>query len=446
MDQTRNQSKIFVYLLILFITVIILSQRPHPPAHEFNEVWEVEPEISAHARSNLWFQKNKEGPIYPGPHIVSMNINYLLQDDEINIVDQIFVNKAIDLYNNSIYVAVSDTRPKVLTEFKETIKLPSSTSIHFIKAPAPLQKLKEWEESLWNSRDELNENGVRILESEITINGTIQLGIIDITDETSTSLLDVLEGIVPPGILSLYNLQSVKITPSSSSHSNMTGVGHLIGFHGYLGQKLHPEVEHIDGEPGLFTVTLEVFDPEIGFTGEHLYLLNETGGYYLMGVNTKPLPEDFFMFFGPRMIQVIGVLSNRTSLEGKNFSLLQVFDITYSEIGSWYKGNLSTMNCNLRPYTLLNRQYDGFNHTYLSFRLLDENGTLIEEMLLASHEGYIYDVPYCATLQPIAKANTGDTIMIYGLLTQLTEENGDSQKVLMIYQVKNLSKTPARPH
>jgi len=224
------------------------------------------------------------------------------------------------------------------------------------------------------------------------------------------------------------------------------GVGHLIGFHGYLGQKLHPEVEHIDGEPGLFTVTLEVFDPEIGFTGEHLYLLNETGGYYLMGVNTKPLPEDFFMFFGPRMIQVIGVLSNRTSLEGKNFSLLQVSDITYSEIGSWYKGNLSTMNCNLRPYTLFNQQYDGFNHTYLSFRLLDENGTLVEEILLASHEGPLYSVPYCGTGQPIAKARSGDFISIYGLLTELIEVNGDSHKVLMIFRVNTLSKRPARPH
>lgn len=446
MKQIYKQTIIIVILITIILSSAYYLQRLLAPKQEYAELRKGEPDITQKPRSNLWFQKQEDGRIYAGPYGVSMSINYHLEDNETDIVDVIYVNMAVDLYNDSIYIAVSDTSPESLIEFKETITIPPTTSIHFILAPAPLAMLEEWLGIVKDSREELKDSGVNITKSSISINGTIQVGVQKITDERVSTLLEVLEGKVPPGILSIYNGTPSRVYPFESIRSKTVSIKPLIGFHGYLAQKLHPEIEHIDGEPGIFAVTLEVFDPEIGFTGEHLYLLNETGGYYLMGVNTKPLPEDFFMFFGPRPIQVMGQTSNRTSIHGYNISALQFVEINYSGFGAWCLGNLSTMVCNLQPYTLLNRQYNGYNHTYLSFKHLDEEGQLIEEILLASHEGTIYDVPYCATLQPIAKANTGDTIMIYGLLTQLTEENGDSQKVLMIYQVRNLSKTPARPH
>lgn len=79
-------------------------------------------------------------------------------------------------------------------------------------------------------------------------------------------------------------------------------------------------------------------------------------------------------------------------------------------------------------FTYYNRTYSG-ERDFLTLITDDE------ELILASNEGYIYNVPFCGTGQPIAECCFNETVIVKGIKTSLRDSSNSKLSVFMIMDV-----------
>lgn len=103
-------------------------------------------------------------------------------------------------------------------------------------------------------------------------------------------------------------------------------------------------------------------------------------------------------------------------------------DVEYSEMGEWVTGVLSRREQETGEFTFYNGTFGG-GFTFLTLR------TGEEELVLASHEGYVYDVPICGTGQPIAQCGFNQTVTVRGLRTSVIDSHGTVIPVFMVFEV-----------
>lgn len=170
---------------------------------EYYELWHGEPDIrDAQPNYGWWFTENHgTGKMYGGCKSAADTINYLLQNNKSDFLEYVFVQMFIDMYNDSIYVVLTKTDDVTTSKFLELMHPSPYTTVHFIKGPAPRDKLEEWMNQINSHWDELWEKGVYLWSASICTNGTILLGIEEVTHENVEIILDTLKGEVPPGIL-----------------------------------------------------------------------------------------------------------------------------------------------------------------------------------------------------------------------------------------------------
>lgn len=82
---------------------------------------------------------------------------------------------------------------------------PSDLNLYFIKTPAPRDLLINWSKQVSNSASKLKKKGVVLVSTSRTINGTLQMGITDISEENIDIVINTLRDKIPLGILEIYH-------------------------------------------------------------------------------------------------------------------------------------------------------------------------------------------------------------------------------------------------
>ena len=127
------------------------------------------------------------------------SLKSLIESNEYEALNSVILPPVPDVQNNTVYLLIS---PGSGEEIQRLMVFPSSVEIRFIEAPVPREVLSEWAEYVFGAVDILRDrNGVMIQSAGITLNGTIYVGMEEVTPRNVNILLSYLKGYVPPGIL-----------------------------------------------------------------------------------------------------------------------------------------------------------------------------------------------------------------------------------------------------
>ncbi|MBN2335167.1 hypothetical protein JXL21_06365 [Candidatus Bathyarchaeota archaeon] len=434
-------------LTVMFLAATLLASAVvYKPSEIINEpsgvieekgaaaLWRGEPEVRDKPRSNLWF-RDRPGPINTGsPKAVADAITDRRLDDTHDIIDEVYVNLAIDTRHKAVYVSVSDISPETLDSFRELIGDPQDVYIYFMEAPAPLTLVEEWEQAIIDSLDELRERGVPLNMISVTVNGTIQMGMTDISPEVVDTLLDVLEGKVPPGILQIAKEGPGMLASESDKPEEAA-------YEGLIDQEDDPLHDWEADPSGPKVLSLDVIDPE---TAEYLgtYILaNSSGGFYRFFAEDRSSNDPVWGYTGSKPVKITGAIAETKDRRGNTVKVLTVESIDFSEMGNWYLGVLSRRGFSLGPYTFYkdSRIMTPHSDLMISLKILDDGDRVIKEVPLASHEGYLYYIPICGTGQPIAMFRYNQTVRVYGLMMPVKETSGATMKALMVFDATQRS-------
>ncbi len=97
-------------------------------------------------------------------------------------------------------------------------------------------------------------------------------------------------------------------------------------------------------------------------------------------------------------------------------------------MGEWVTGEFSKKDQHTGSFTFHNRTFGG-DFTFLTIK------TGEEELVLASHEGYVYNFPICGTSQPIAECRFNETITVRGLRSTVTDSLGQDIPTFIVCEL-----------
>jgi len=134
---------------------------------------------------------------------VASKLTSLRNTGKLDYFPEIFVQMYPDWINGTAYVALVDTSEyftqPILDQFSSFIR----EDIKFIKAPATLRQIEQWEQMIWDNHDLLEEHGVMVWDSSLFYDGRIILGVEDADYKKLEILKEILVD-VPSGILVVY--------------------------------------------------------------------------------------------------------------------------------------------------------------------------------------------------------------------------------------------------
>jgi len=354
---------------------------------------------------------------------VASKLDSVMRTGEMPSFNKIFVTHYPDWRNGTAYVALTDvgveaTEP-ILDLFSEGLR----EDIRFIQAPAPLYMLNEWIGYLEDAVDELADGGVRLTSASIYYDGRILVGVEEIKGDTVESFNKVLWR-VPPGVFVLHETGPVELL----AEPVVTSV------EGMLSQENDPDHDWESDPVGSKVKTIDVMDPENALSIETYFLADPLGGYFRLHpfkesvVAPAPVHGNIWDYHAPKPVKVTGVLVSRTGLDNQTVKVLCVHDVEYSDMGEWVTGVLGLREQETGSFTFYNRTFGG-GFTFLTLK------TGEEELVLASHEGYVYDVPICGTGQPITQCSLNQTATVRGLRTSVMDSHGAVFPVFMAFEV-----------
>ncbi len=355
---------------------------------------------------------------------VASKLDSVMRTGKMPSLNEIFVMHYPDWRNGTAYVALTDvseeaTEP-ILGLFSEGLR----ENIRFIHAPAPLPILREWIRYLESMGEELADSGVKWTSVSIYFDGRILVGLEEINTDTVEAFNKVLWR-VPPGIFVLHEagpLIDLTVEPMVTSVEGM------------LSLKDDPDHDWESEPVGPKIKSLDVMDPENGLSIETYILADPEGRYFRLHPFKESVVEparvrgNIWDYHAPKPVEVTGVLISHTGLNNQTVKVLCVHDVEYSDMGEWVTGVLSLKEQETGVFTFYNRTFGG-DFTFLTLK------TGEEEIVLASHEGYVYDVPICGTGQPIAQCSLNQTATVRGLRTSVIDSQGTAIPVFMVFEV-----------
>ena len=176
---------------------------------EYYELWNGEPEI---ADPRFLHPKGEQVTHGLGAyHAVASKLGAILNREEYEIIKDVLVYHYPDWNNGTAYVALSDTSPEITSMILDLFSPFIQEKIRFVNAPAPLNKIEEWEEALRGCRDDLKERGIKLTFKTMYYNGKILLGIEEITPNTIPLFKEAIKGKVPPGVIVLEETGPIEI-------------------------------------------------------------------------------------------------------------------------------------------------------------------------------------------------------------------------------------------
>jgi len=355
---------------------------------------------------------------------VASKLNSVMRTGKMPYLDEIFVMHYPDWVNGTAYVALTDvgeeaTEP-ILGLFSEDLV----ENIRFIHAPAPLPMLREWVRYLEDMGEELSDNGVRWTSASIYYDGRILVGLEEIDGDTVEAFNRVLWR-VPPGIFVIHETWPIDLLVEPV----------VVSVEGMLSQEDDPDHDWESDPAGPKVKSLDVMDPENALSIETYILADPEGSYFKVHPVEESVLEpalvrgNIWDYHAPKPVKVTGVLVSRTGVGNQTVRVLCVHDVEYSDIGEWVTGVLSYKEQETGRFTFYNRTFGG-DFTFLILI------TGEEELVLASHEGYVYDVPICGTGQPIAQCSFNQTTTVRGLRTSVIDSYGTVIPVFMVFEVR----------
>lgn len=264
---------------------------------------------------------------------------------------------------------------------------------------------------------------MRLTSVSIYYDGRILVGVEEIDGDTVESFNRVLWR-VPPGVFVLHETGPIQLL----AEPVVTSV------EGMLSQEDDPGHDWVSDPTGFKVKSLDGMDPENGLAIETYILADPLGGYFRLHpvkesvVEPAPVHGNIWDYHAPKPVEVTGVLVSRTGVNNQTVMVLCVHDVEYSDMGEWVTGVLSRREQETGRFTFYNRTFGG-EFTFLTLK------TGEEELVLASHEGYVYDVPMCGTGQPIAQCSFNQTATVRGLRTLVTDSRGTAIPVFMVFEV-----------
>ncbi|MFH0850264.1 MAG: hypothetical protein V1924_04920 [Candidatus Bathyarchaeota archaeon] len=215
----------------------------------------------------------------------------------------------------------------------------------------------------------------------------------------------------------------------------VTSTGRLRGvYEGLIYQEDDPLHDWDADHSGPKVLSLDVTDPVSAEYVETYILTNSSGGFYRIHPRDSR-SDPVWGYWGTKPVKVTGNVSEVKDYAGRVVKTLRIEGIEYSSLGGWYRGVLSRREYNLMPYTFYKSGWQGSTPSNLmvSFKILDNEDRVVEEVPLASHEGYLYYIPGCGTGQPIAMFRFNQTVRVYGLMMPIKEASGTRLNALMVF-------------
>ena len=175
--------------------------------------------------------------------------------------------------------------------------------------------------------------------------------------------------------------------------------------------------------------SLDVMDPKDNLSIQTYILADPDGQLFRFFPVEERVPGPIWDYVEPKPVTIYGFVKQQQGINNQTFKVLYVYDIRPSELGEWVTGEFSSKTQNTGLFTFYNRTFGG-DFTFLTLK------TSEEELVLASHEGYVYNVPICGTSQPIAECRFNETITVRGLRTMVTDSRGQNIPTFMVFEVK----------
>lgn len=211
----------------------------------------------------------------------------------------------------------------------------------------------------------------------------------------------------------------------------------LVTLEGMLSQEDDPDHDWANDPAGPKVLSLDVLDPEDNLNYKTYYLNSKNGEFYRFFPLSRRINDTVWSYLGPKPVIINGTVDHYVGVDQKVIRTIRILEIDFSDLGQWYKGVLGTKEVELGSFQFHNRSYRGLKGTILSLTLdTPLSGLQKKEVILASHEGYVYNVPYYGTGQPVADYSSGQSVMVRGLLTKLVDSKQHVLPVLMIFEVK----------
>lgn len=418
--------KIMTINFLLLISIISISPFFISRNRGFPELWDASIQIMDSDWDKPWL-KGKGGRTYTGCISVSNKIYSRIRTNSSEFFTEIYVSHMPNKYENIVYLSLTDVSPETTGKVLDLLRPPRGTEIEFIEAPAPLYKVTKWRQELRSLWSLLWSRGVPLNLLSLSPNGTILLGLGEVTQEQIETLLLTIEGRVPPGILVVYEEEGL---------IELFGDEEIVTLEGMLSQEDGPDHDWIKDPVGPKVLSLDVLDPENNLNYETYYLNSRHGDFYIFFPLSRRINDSVWAYRGPKPVKITGILSYHVGVNEKVVDTLRIFQIEYSGLGQWFEGVLGTKEIEVGSYQYHNHLYPSRKTTFLSLTLDPRtSGSQIEEVYLASHEGYVYDVPYCGTGQPIVNTHTGQSVSIRGLMTEVVDSKNQIIPVLMVFEV-----------
>ena len=188
---------------------------------KYHEIWYGEPEI---ADPHFLHPKgNQSKYVNLGAYrAVASKLGAIVDLEEYEILREALVYNYPDWNNGTTYVALYDAGPEITNMILDLFSPYVQEQIRFVKAPAPLNKIEEWREALYDC--DLKERGIKTTCGDTYYNGKIILGIEEISPSTIPLFKEAIEGKVPPGVIVLEETGLIELRPHTQEAASFNGV------------------------------------------------------------------------------------------------------------------------------------------------------------------------------------------------------------------------------
>ena len=190
---------------------------------KYPDLWNGEPEIAD--PHFLPPKGNQSKYVNLGAYrAVASKLVAIIDREEYEILREALVYHYPDWNNGTAYVALYDTGPEITNTILGLFSPYVQEQIRFVRAPAPLNKIEEWREALWDCGDDLRERGIKLTYGDMYYNGKILVGIEEISPSTIPLFKEAIEGKVPPGVIVLEETGPIELRPDTQEAVSFNGV------------------------------------------------------------------------------------------------------------------------------------------------------------------------------------------------------------------------------
>ncbi len=205
-------------------------------------------------------------------------------------------------------------------------------------------------------------------------------------------------------------------------------------YEGLIKQEDDPYHDWESDPSGPKVLSLDLLDPNIGYVDT--VILTTPNGELFRFFRDENRQHEIWSYRGPKPVKIRGNISKGTDVRGQEFNQLSVEVAGFSEIGEWYDGTLGRLSVDYGSYHFYKYGHNRDNPESMVVSLRIDKKNEIFEVPLASHEGWIYQIPFCGTSQPIADYRFNQSVKIRGLMMPVYTSHG-IEEALMVFDVKS---------